>query len=392
MRALCIYVDGGKGHYVPAKAVQAEFEKIGIETKLEEFFSYLDIQWIGKINKKFWQTMLKHTSLEKKLSPHNDGSSQGMKTAIKFAKKHCELALKSNLDEFPANFVFATHPYASTIISEMLFDMGINIPVYYFATDVFSAPKASICDKLRKFYISTKEGADVVSKMAQGNMQIEICPFPLQQSIAHTQIETKSEARRKLNLDEDLFTLQINLGGEGLGSLELFEQLLIADKKMQIIFLGGIADKMRKKILNLKNKYNPTKTKIVIAGFVSNVQDYLAASDIVAGRAGINTIVEAIYYHRPFLITELVYTVIPSASYIEKYQVGWNTTDDISKQKEIIFYFVNNPKELELLDNNFNNIPIEYNAEKFASMIINDVQLYKLEINKRKKDYENITP
>ena len=83
-------------------------------------------------------------------------------------------------------------------------------------------------------------------------------------------------------------------------------------------------------------------------GFVKNVSEYLAASDIVAGRAGINTIVEAMYAHRPFLITDLVYTVIPSAEYVEKYHVGWNASEDTQKQLSIILDLASHPEKLLL--------------------------------------------
>ena len=89
MKAVCIYVDGGKGHYVPAKAVSEELEKLGVETRLEEFFDYLDIRWIGRINKLFWRTMLRMPRLEQHISKHNDSDSNGMEMAVKFAIKHC---------------------------------------------------------------------------------------------------------------------------------------------------------------------------------------------------------------------------------------------------------------------------------------------------------------
>ena len=199
MKGLCVYVDGGKGHYVPAKAVADELCSMGVDTVLEEFFDYLDIRWIGRINKKYWRAMLKMPNLEKRLSKHNDSGSNGMELAVKFAISHCSRMLKANLEEFRPDFVFATHPYASTILSEMFDALDISIPVYYFATDVFSAPVASICPKLRKFYIATKEGAEIVKNMGQAPGSIELCPFPLQKSVADSVSLSKSAARRSLS-------------------------------------------------------------------------------------------------------------------------------------------------------------------------------------------------
>ena len=100
MKGLCVYVDGGKGHYVPAKAVMEALNEMGVETHLEEFFSYLDIKWIGKINKFYWRSMLRMPGLERKLSKHNDADSNGMELAVNMARKLCTKKLLSRLDEF----------------------------------------------------------------------------------------------------------------------------------------------------------------------------------------------------------------------------------------------------------------------------------------------------
>lgn len=374
MKGLCIYVDGGKGHYVPARAVKEELEAMGVEVAFEEFFDYLDIRWMGRINKTFWRTMLRMPSLEQRISKHNDSDSNGMELAIRFANKHCARMLVADLEEFRPDFVFATHPYASTILSEMFSHLKINIPVYYFATDVFSAPVASICDKLRKFFISTQEGMDVVRSMGQPAESIKLAPFPLQKSVVNVRNIEKGEVRKKLGLDEKLFTLQINLGGEGLGSLYLLESLIKKNVPMQIVIIGGMDKKMMKRIDSVIERSKASAVRIYNKGFINNVDEYLAASDIIAGRAGINTIVEAMYAHRPFLITELVYTVIPSADYVEKYKVGWNCSKDRKKSVEIVADYAQHPEKLAELDSNFNVIPIEYSARHLAEMIVADVQ------------------
>ena len=376
MRGLCVYVDGGKGHYVPAKAVQEELLAMGIDTVLEEFFDYLDIRWMGRINKSFWRTMLRMPALERHISKFNDSDSNGMEWAIRFADKHCTRMLQANLEEFRPDFVFATHPYASTVLSEMFDYLGIDIPVYYFATDVFSAPVAAVCDKLRRFYISTEEGVEVVRSMGQVRNTIELAPFPLQRSVADVRKLDKKETRKKLGLDADLFTLQINLGGEGLGSLYLLESLIKRNISMQIVILGGMDKNMSKKIKGIIDKSGNTDVKVYCKGFVNNVDEYLAASDIIAGRAGINTIVEAMYAHRPFLITELVYTVIPSADYVEKYKVGWNCTGKRKESVEIVLDYAEHPEKLAELDANFNSIPIEFSARHLAEKVASDA-IYK---------------
>lgn len=369
MKALCIYVDGGKGHYVPAKAVACELEKLGVDVSFEEFFDYLDIKWMGTLNKHWWRTMLRFPNIEQRLSKHNDADSNGMELGINFAKKHCERALRSNLEDDPIDFVFATHPYASTILSELFYDMKLSIPVFYYATDVFNAPVATICDKLSGYFISTQEGFDKVNAMGQKKDSLHLVPFPLQQELLEKERLSKRKAREKLDLEPELFTIQLNLGGEGIGSLSVISELNKAKINAQVVVIGGMSKKVQHKLDNQTKKLHPG-LKLHVRGFIKDVSTYLYASDVVVGRAGINTIVEAIYAHRPFIITELVYTVIPSADYLKKYKVGWNCASGKQKASDIIIDLIEHPEKLDEIDNNFTTIPIEFSPKAIAELLL----------------------
>lgn len=377
MKGTCIYVDGGMGHYVPAKTVKKELEEKGLKMDIQEFFSLLDIEWLGKINKYFWRTMLKNSKLENKISSYND-KSNGMVFAVKYGIKHCSSILISYIERMHPDFFFTTHPYAGTVISEILKAKNIDIPVYYFATDVFSAPIAAICNSLRRFYISTEEGREIVIKMGMMPEKVVLSPFPLQQRVQDAERLTKKKARKKLGIREDVFTIQFNLGGEGVGSIEVLKALSKENLNLQILVVGGVDNEMEKRIEEIASTL-PPNIKLICAGFIENVYDYLAASDIIVGRAGINTLVEAFYARRPFLITELVYTVMNSADYVEKYNVGWNCNRNPEKQINTILRLINNPEELDEIDRNFDSIPIRFSASELADMLIKDVRDYQEE-------------
>ena len=372
MKGLCVYIKAGKGHYVPAEAVDSALKRDGVDSRLIDFFSYLDLEFLEKVNQGIWRLMLKIPFLEKHLFSNLDNSKWGIGFLVRIVYFLRKRKLKKNLCIFRPDFIFATHPYPGTILSSILNKLGEDIPVYFYSTDVFSSPRVAICPYLRKFYLPTVEGIERTRKMGQKEDTLALCPFPLQDSVAKVPRLDKKEARKKIDIEE-MFTIQLNLGGEGLGSLALLEAILKEDLPVQVVIIGGIRDAMRSSLENLIARYPRSKVRIRIRGFVKNVSEYLAASDVIVGRAGINTIVEAIYAHRPFLITELVYIVIASAEYVEKYHVGWNATGDVEKQLGIIKDLVDNPWKLLEMEENFGKVPIEYSSEKLARMITDDV-------------------
>ena len=371
MKGLCVYVDGGKGHYIPAKAVQEKLCKKGHDVTLIEFFDLFSLKLVGKVNKNVWRLMLRMPRYEESFSKHNDQESQGMRIASWFCRNFKKRKMRKIIEKYKPDFFFTTHPYPDRFISEILHKLGIDIPVYYFASDVFSAPMASICPFLKKFYISTEEGVSIVKKLGQPETSVKLVPFPLQAACADSPKLSKQQARKILGLDEDLFTLQINFGGEGLGTTGLLKELKKSTIPMQILLIGGMDDSTKQRLSRIAQDF-PPHVIVHVIGFVNNVNEYNYAADIIAGRAGINTILEAIYAHRPFLITELVYTVLASADYVEKYNVGWNAALDFVLQASIINKYANNPGLLDDLDKNFSKVPIVYDAHKLADIVIED--------------------
>ena len=333
MKILCTYVLSGNGHLVPARTVKIELDKAGHETRLEQVFDILNMKWLGRLNRMIWREMLRHSSIEESIVGGAD-QSNAMSALVKFCVRFKTKTFKRYLEKFPADAIFATHPYGSTIFSAMVKNLGLNIPVYYYATDVFFSPSAAISNDLRRFFIPTEEGRNYIISKGEDPQKVRISPFPLQQNVKESPEMTKEEARAKLGL-ENIFTLQLNMGGEGLGSLSLLEALAVKEYDIQILIVGGIDNKLKKEVERVREKAN-RNIRIITTGFVKNVNEYLYASDIVAGRLGINTILEAFYLKRPFLVTELVYSVKPAADYIEKYHVGWNCNRNIGDQEKVI--------------------------------------------------------
>ncbi len=373
----CIYVDGGKGHYIPAKALAEQFEEMGHTVLLEEFYELMQLAWMGRINKKTWRFMLSHPKLEMRLNSRTD-SSKSVNSGLRYARRHRNKLFKNWVLDKKLDYIVCTHFVPSRIMSELVKDNGLSIPVYYYATDVFSSPCSSIAPALRRYFISTEAGKEHIIANGQPADSVSLCPFPLQKACADSVRMEKADARKKLGLEE-MFTIQLNLGGEGIGTVALINELARRKLSLQILVLGGLSEKAKDRLMKMEKKLPPC-LKLHVIGFVKNVDEYLYASDIVVGRAGINTMVEAMYMHRPFLITELVYTVIASAAYFERYQIGWLALEP-EKQADIIERSLEDPDFLKDMEYHFSQVPMQYGAPAFARQIVADVHAYRKENN-----------
>lgn len=376
MNILCVYVGGGKGHYIPAKAVSDQLAQMGHNAVLIDFFELIKMNPIGKINVMLWRKLLQRPDLENKFSKHNDQNTKEIQWVSSVLQVIRKRRFKHIIKTYRPDMIFTTHPYADYFLADLAARFAPSIPVTYYATDVFFVPMSAVNNNLCSMYVATEEGCKSAADNGQRADSIKLCPFPLQASCKAGQKLTKAAARRRIGLKEDVFTLQLNLGGEGIGSLELLEGLKCIDSPMQVVVIGGIKEKIKSRIEQIKATL-PAHINVFIPGFVHNVNDYALASDIIAGRSGINTLVECFYLHRPFMITELVYTVMASADYVEKYGVGWNLNKDIDKQLSLITMFAKKPTLLNELDRNFDAIPIIYDAAGLAKMVVDDTLSFK---------------
>ena len=372
MKGICFYISAGKGHYVPAKAVAEELGNLGIDIRLEDFFDFIGMKWLGRLNQRIWRFLLKHPDFENRfIKGVDDQHSLDLPAELIMRSRYGRIM--KELDAFRPDFIFATHPYGSTVMAYILRKAGISIPVYYYSTDIFRAPVPAMSEDIRKLFISSEEGVRFVKEHSTlADDRIAICPFPLQGSIASAERLPKAEARRRIGLSPDTFTLQMTFGGEGLGSLSLLEKLLDEDLPLQIAIIGGMDAKRTHHIERMIQCHTLRRASVDIRGFVSNVSDYLYAADIIVSRGGNNTIFEAIYARRPMLITELVYSDIPSGNFVEEHHLGWNAKDDPERQLSIIKEMLSSPEKLEAMDSSFDDVPIRLSARGLAEMVVED--------------------
>jgi len=108
---------------------------------------------------------------------------------------------------------------------------------------------------------------------------------------------------------------------------------------------------------------------------VDNIQDYIFASDVQAGKAGANALMESLYLKRPFLVSNLLYAALPTKDFMERHKVGW-TEGSVVKQVSIFQAYDQDKKEQEAMQQRFDKLPLSFDTLAFASMILEDTRAY----------------
>jgi processive 1,2-diacylglycerol beta-glucosyltransferase len=142
---------------------------------------------------------------------------------------------------------------------------------------------------------SDETKADLIRRGIPEN-KIRITGIPIEEKFSHKL--SRAEAASKLGIDPEQFTVLITSGGGGVGLVEpLVDQLLYQNQALQILAVCGTNQALAQR---LQKKASPSK--LLVFGFVDNIQELMAASDLLVGKGGGLTITESLCMGLPMVL------------------------------------------------------------------------------------------
>ncbi|MBU5688032.1 MAG: hypothetical protein KQA41_03280 [Candidatus Aenigmarchaeota archaeon] len=162
----------------------------------------------------------------------------------------------------------------------------------------------------------------------------------------------KEKIIKKHKLDK-VFTILVCGGSEGSNAIVLLLPFLFftkMEREFQIIFICG-NNKALEKIIEQTYKFaktiNPNPPKILVKGFTNELNEFMAVSDLVVGKAGPNLIFESVSMKKPFLaITHISGQEDGNIEMIKKMKLGWVAEDPVTAGN-LIKKIIEKPKILE---------------------------------------------
>ena len=370
-----LYVDAGKGHYVPALALAEKLEQQGHQALVEDMFLICNTPFWAAYCKKEWRFMLRHPRIEG--TYHRLHDTKIMAAIFRFLATHLHLTRgfhawykKTNPD-----FIICTNFLGANVITPIVQKLQLSIPVFSYAADVFNNPTAGFNKKLDLLYIPTFIGRDLLLAKGHPPERVKVCPFPLKSSIEDLPKLTKQEARKILGLT-DSFTILQNFGGEGIGNTELVYEVARRGLPWQVVVVGKLTNFTKRRFASFQRQY--PNFSLYTPGFISNIGEYIYASDVQVGKAGANALMESMALARPFLISDLLFAARDTTTFLNKYQVGW-IENKSKKQIDILqAYFSDEAEQLEM-EKRFASLPLRFSSEAFVLDILEEVAQWNIQ-------------
>ena len=163
-----------------------------------------------------------------------------------------------------------------------------------------------LCRTVDRYYVALEESAEYLAQIGVSREKLRVTGIPIDPMFA--QAAPKETARKKLKLDPRAPVVLIAAGGYGIGPVErLVEDLLRLNKPWQIVVIAGKAEETRRRLEAIARKAGNLPSgaaRLDAVGFTAEMDQYMAAADLLVGKAGGLTTSEALARGLPLALIE----------------------------------------------------------------------------------------
>jgi processive 1,2-diacylglycerol beta-glucosyltransferase len=199
----------------------------------------------------------------------------------------------------------ATHFLPAEIIAWLIAKRKLHARNAIVVTD-YDVHAMWLCRTVDRYYVAIDEAAEYLARIGVPREKLRVTGIPVDPLFSKPL--DRAEARRVLGLDPSALSILVSAGGYGIGPVEqLVNDLLALQRPWQIIAIAGKAEKVRKRLEEISRKAGKLPNgapRLVPVGFTTDMDKYMAAADLLVGKAGGLTTSEALSRILPMALIE----------------------------------------------------------------------------------------
>jgi UDP-N-acetylglucosamine:LPS N-acetylglucosamine transferase len=243
----------------------------------------------------------------------------------------------SVLKHVQPQLIFTTHALLSYAVARVNEQSQKHVPLVFQLTDLGRLHMTWFSEKYADAYLAPT-GEIFVQALEQGidKDRLYLTGRPVRRQFLETSISEKEETLVTLGLDPTVFTIFLQGGARGSACVDrAAESILAMGLPTQIILAVGNNKSMASRYAGIE--------QVRVLHFTEIIAPYMAAADVIAGKAGASFISEAFMLDKPFLATAFIPgQETPNLQFIERHNLGWVCLET-SAQKEFIAKIISNP-------------------------------------------------
>ena len=304
-RVLLLSASSGAGHVRAAQALEKAFAARG-----DCAVQHIDaIEYVSKLfqrayDKTYISMVRRAPELMGVLYDRTDQPWQHPRRRLALDRLNSQPMIRM-LKHAQPDLCVATHFLPAEIIAWLIAKKKLNAKNAIVVTD-YDVHAMWLCRTVSRYYVAIPEAAEYLAGIGVPREILRVNGIPIDPLFAVPL--DRSTARAALNLDPKSPVLLLSAGGYGVGPLEqLVRDLLSLQKPWQLVAIAGKSEKMKKRLDEIARAAGTLANgfaRLAPVGFTTQMDQYMAAADLLVGKAGGLTTCEALARHLPMALIE----------------------------------------------------------------------------------------
>ena len=197
------------------------------------------------------------------------------------------------LRDYRPDLIICTHFLPAEIVSWLKAKEKISSRQAISVTD-FDVHAMWLCHYYEQYFVAIDESRAYLEALSIPASKITVSGIPIDPVFA--QSKEKQEMRRKHGLALDRTTILLSAGGFGVGSVQpMLRALMDVQHKAQIVAICGRNEDLKKRVTKLAG-FSSSDGRVIVkgVGYTTEMDEYMAAADLVVGKPGGLTTSEAL--------------------------------------------------------------------------------------------------
>src|SRR6266850_803202 len=209
------------------------------------------------------------------------------------------------LKKIQPDLCVATHFLPAEILAWLIAKKKLQARHAIVVTD-YDVHALWLCRTVDRYYVAMQESVEYLANIGVPREKLHVTGIPIDPLFEKS--VSAGDARKKLGLTPNEPVLLLSAGGYGVGPLEqLAKDLLAMQRPWQIVAIAGRSEPLKKRLDALSKGAGKTPSgqpRLVPVGFTSEMDHYMAAADLLIGKAGGLTTSEALARELPMALVE----------------------------------------------------------------------------------------
>jgi len=304
-RVLLLSASSGAGHVRAAQALEKAFAARG-DCAVEhiDVIKYVSKLFQNIYDKTYISMVRKAPELMGVLYERTDQPWQNPRRRLALDRLNAQPMIRL-LKRVQPDLCVATHFLPAEILAWLIAKKKLQAKNAIVVTD-YDVHAMWLCRTVSCYYVAIPEAAEYLAGIGVPREIIRVTGIPIDPLFA-TPLD-RSGARAHLKLDPTAPVILLAAGGYGVGPVEqLVHDLLALQKPWQLVAIAGKAEKVKKRLDEIARSagtLSSGNSRLVPVGFTTEMDQYMAAADLLVGKAGGLTTSEALARHLPMALIE----------------------------------------------------------------------------------------